>query len=206
MTVTATDPSDLSDEITVTITVTDGNDPPEFPAAEDGRTVPENTGAGVDIGLPVAATDPDNGDVLTYSLDETDAASFDIVPTSGQLQTKAPLDHETKSSYTVTVSIRDSEDASGVADTATDDEITVTITVTDVNEAPEFPAEEDGSRTVPDNSEAGQNIGAPVAATDDDDDALTYTLGGPDRPRRQRLWRHMGVGQFRQRNRTSAEL
>ena len=105
VTVTATDPSDLSDEITVTITVTDGNDAPEFPAAEDGRTVPENTGAGVDIGLPVAATDPDNGDVLTYTLDETDAASFDIVPTSGQLQTKAPLDHETTPSYTVTVSV-----------------------------------------------------------------------------------------------------
>ena len=171
---TATD-----DEITITITVTDANDAPEFPAAVDSRSVPENSEAGVDIGEPIAATDDDD-DTLTYSLDETAAEFFHIVPTSGQLQTKAALNHETTASYTVTVSVRDSKDANGAADTAADDEITVTITVTDVNEAPEFPAAEDGLRTVPDHSEASQNIGAPVAATDDDDDTLTYTLGGTD--------------------------
>ena len=41
-----------------------------------------------------------------------------------------------RTAYTVTVSVRDSEDTSGVADTATDDTITVTINVTDENEPP----------------------------------------------------------------------
>ena len=52
---------------------------------------------------------------------------------------KTPLDYETKSSYSVTVSVSDSKDAGGNADTAADDTITVTITVSNVEEPPEFP-------------------------------------------------------------------
>ena len=163
---TATD-----DEITVTITVTDVNEAPAFPAAEDGRTIPEHSAAGENIGDPVTATDPDNGDVLAYSLDQTATELFDIVPTSGQLQTKAALNHETTASYTVTITATDS---SGLSD-----EITVTINVTDVNDAPTFDGET-ATRAVAENSEAGVDIGAPVAATDDDDDTLTYALGGTD--------------------------
>ena len=36
------------------------------------------------------------------------------------------------------------------------------------------------TRSIPRNTPAGRNIGAPVAATDVDNDALTYSLGGPD--------------------------
>ena len=53
-------------------------------AIRTARTVAENTVAGEAIGAPVAATDPDNGDTLTYTLGGADAASFDIVSTSGQ--------------------------------------------------------------------------------------------------------------------------
>ena len=157
------------------------NEAPAFPSTETGtRTVRENTEAGENIGAPIAATDPNTGDTLTYTLGGTDAASFDIGESSGQLQTKAALDFEDKASYTVTVSVRDSKDADGNADTATDDNITVTITVTDVNEPPEFPSSETGARTVPENTPAGENIGGPVVATDPDSDTLTYTLEGTD--------------------------
>ena len=152
------------------------NTPPTF---DDGRTttrgVDENTFAGRDIGDPVEATDTEN-DTLTYSLDATSAAYFDIDESSGQLQTKADLDHETKSSYTVTVSVRDSMDANGDADEVTDDTITVTILVADLNEDPEFPISETGIRSVDENTVEGVNFGAPVAASDDDDDPLTYSL------------------------------
>ena len=54
--------------------------------------------AGVNIGAePVDAMDTEDtvGDTLTYGLQPgTDAASFDIDTGSGQLQTKAALDHE----------------------------------------------------------------------------------------------------------------
>ena len=128
VTVTATDPEDASATITVTITVTDENETPEFPSTETGdRQVAENTVAGEDIGAAVAATDPDAGATLTYTLGDDDAESFDIIESSGQLQTKAALDYETKDSYTVTVTATDPEDAS--------DTITVTITVTNIDES-----------------------------------------------------------------------
>ena len=122
----------------------------------------------------MSATDPDAGDTLTltYTLGGADEDSFSIVATSGQLQTRAALDHETKASYTVTVTTTDPEDAS--------DTITVTITVTDENETPEFPSTETGDRQVAENTVAGEDIGAAVAAIDPDaGDTLTYTLGGP---------------------------
>ena len=65
-----------------------------------------------DIGDPVTATDPD-GETPTYSLGGADAASFDIDASSGQLQTKADLDYEMKSTYTVTVGRRPTGPAQG---------------------------------------------------------------------------------------------
>ena len=117
------------DALTATLLVTAlPNRAPVFSGgASTTRTVAENTGAGVNIGSAVSATDADN-DTLTYTLSGTDATSFDIVSTSGQLQTKATLDYETKTSYTVTVTVSDGSLA---------DSLTVTINVTDlINEQP----------------------------------------------------------------------
>ena len=135
--VTATDPTGLSDTINIAIEVDDvaeapditagepGKRAPAFPFASDTRTVAENTSAGRSIGVPVAATDPDN-DRLTYSLSGTDAGSFRINSGTGQLTTSAALDYETKKTYSVTVTAKD---PGGLTDT-----IAVTIGVTDVDE------------------------------------------------------------------------
>ena len=110
--------------------------PNNAPVFGDGatatRSVAESTAAGQPVGAPVAATDAD-GDTLTYSLGGTDADSFDIVATSGQLRTKSGVsyDYEAKSSYEVTLTVSDG------TDTGT---ITVTIDVTDVDEPPATPA------------------------------------------------------------------
>ena len=80
--------------------------------------------------------DPDSSDTLVYELGGADAASFGIVSSTGRLQTKAALDHETRRSYSVTVTVRDNLDDDGMADTETDDTITVTVEVADVDEAP----------------------------------------------------------------------
>ena len=99
--------------------------------------MPENTPPGVNIGNPISATDADEddleyGNTLTYSLQGTDAASFDIDPSTGQLITKAPLDHEATggTSHSVTVTVDDGENSV---------DQTVTITVTDVDEPPAAP-------------------------------------------------------------------
>ena len=112
------------------------NTQPAFGAGETGaRSVAENTAPGANIGAAVAADD-DDGDTLAYSLTGADAAAFDLDVASGQLSTKAPLDHETKDSYGFTLSVSDNKDANGDADDVIDDTIDVTVTVTDVNEAP----------------------------------------------------------------------
>ena len=143
------------------------------------RSVAENTGAGVNIGSPVAATDANSADtneILTYTLSGPDAASFDIEPGSGQLKTLAGLDYETQAAYTVTVIVSDGRLIN---------EIAVTINVTDVDETPTNrpPTFTDGpsaTRLVAENTGSGVNIGSPVVATDADNDSLTYTLGGAD--------------------------
>ncbi len=140
------------------------------------RTVAEKTGANVSIGDPVVATDANN-EPLIYQLSGIDAASFDIDSTSGQLKTKTALHHETKASYRVTVTV---SDGSLIA------KITVIIIVVDIvvevptNDAPEFIDGSHTTRTVAENTPRGMNIREPVAATDADNDSLTYTLGGPD--------------------------
>ena len=175
ITITIT-PTDDTPTHTYTVSVTRApNAPPAFAGPTTTRGVGENTATGENIGDPVAATDADN-DTLTYSLDDAGAAFFDLDASSGQLQTKADLDFEDQPSYTVTVSVRDRKDDNGDTDEVTDDTITVTILVADINEAPEFPSSETGMRSVDENTEAGVNIGAPVSADDDDGDSLTYSL------------------------------
>ena len=146
------------------------NTAPVFANADAIRSFPENTPPGENIGTPVAAVDPD-GDPLTYALEGADTASFDIEPGTGQIKTKTGVtyDHETKASYSVTVRATDPLDAS--------DTVTVTINVTDVAEKPSY-ASSTATRSVVENTPAGQNIGTPISATDPDGDSLTYTLEG----------------------------
>ena len=109
------------------------NSPPVFTEGRSAaRSLAENTGPSINIGRRFAATDLDQGDTLTYSLGGTDAGSFDISLTSGQLRTKSGIvyDHEARSSYEVTVSVSDGEATAS---------ITVSIAVADEDEPPDAP-------------------------------------------------------------------
>ncbi len=129
VTVTATDGGGLSASIQVTIDVTDVNEAPAFAAATATVSVAENTAANTNIGSPVTAADPDDGDTLIYTLGTTvDDGHFVIDSASGQLQTKGALDYEGTSSYSVTVTATDGGGLSA--------SIGVTITVTDVADTP----------------------------------------------------------------------
>ena len=106
---------------------------PAFPTQGDAgtaqtRKVAENTPSGRNIGAPVVASD--TGDVLTYSIDDTDDATFDIDRATGQLKTQASLDYEDSSNreYEVTVTAKDPFGSMAMAE--------VTIEVTDVDEDP----------------------------------------------------------------------
>ena len=110
------------------------NQAPTFnEGSSTSRSLAENTTGTHDIGNPVTATDSDGG-TLTYRLEGADAASFDIVSTSGQLRTKAGVtyDHETKDRYEVGVRVEDGQGGSNT--------IEVTVALIDQQEPPGTPA------------------------------------------------------------------
>ena len=138
------------------------NNPPAFTdTAPTTRSVDENTASATNIGAAVAATDPES-DTLVYGLTGTDASSFTIDTTSGQLKTSASLDFETDSSYSVNVTVHDGKDAIGGDDTTVDATIAVTISVNNKDEA--------GTVTLPSTFTGGTEATASVT---DPDGAVT---------------------------------
>ena len=156
------------------------NSAPVFPSTENGRReVAEDAADGTSIGAPVAATDLNAGDSnvndpLVYSLTGTDAASFTIDAGTGQIRLAAgvTLDYEGKRTYRVTVQVTDGRDQNGDDDMdAIDDTIAVTITVTDVNEAPVVTGDDE-----PSYQEGSNRAVATYTAVDPERDTLTWSV------------------------------
>ena len=142
------------------------------------------------MGEPVKATDPD-GDTLSYSLSGgADKDAFTIDQETGQIEvgSNPNLNFEgEQATYTV-----DRKSRRPVRPER--HHCTVTITVTDVDEAPTLALRPRQHRAQVlgghvrhrGGRERGGggygNIGGPVKATDDQGDALTYSLSGDDAP------------------------
>ena len=140
----------IDDTLTLTVNVTDVtetmNTAPSFASGSTSRMVAENLTSG-NVGTPVAATDPDSGDVLAYSVaaaSVTDAAlhlaDFErdfSLSASGQIRVRAGalIDHEARDTYVVTYRVSDNKNATGAADPSVDATLVLTVGVTDVNEA-----------------------------------------------------------------------
>ena len=170
---------------TVTPPPTPVNSPPAFPSTEDGRReVAEDATGGATVGATVAATDVNAGDsavnaALSYSLSGTDAASFEIDAASGQISLAqgVTLDYESKRSYHVTVEVTDGHDELGDDEDpdVIDARRNVTISVTDVNEAPVVTGE--AATSVQENSDRAV---ATYTGTDPEGDTLTWSVSGAD--------------------------
>ena len=141
VTVKLTDSGGLSDTLTFTVTVTDVNEAPKITtlaATYTSFSVDENAAATMVI-KTYEAEDPDANSVLTWDVHGADAADFTITKNAdghGELKFanvpnyEIPADADTNNVYDVTVRVRD---AGGLGTT-----LMVTVTVTDVNEAPEI--------------------------------------------------------------------
>lgn len=103
------------------------NSPPSFSSPAYQLASSENPTQFRPVGEPVVATDPDPHDKLTYTLAGEDANYFTVAETSGQLETREPLDYESRASYLIEVRATDS---GGLYDTAS-----VNISVTNIDEA-----------------------------------------------------------------------
>ncbi|MFK0331567.1 DUF5801 repeats-in-toxin domain-containing protein [Rhizobium sp. NPDC090275] len=129
VTVRVTDAGGLTDDVQVTIKVTDVNEKPDA-GADFTVSAAENVGDTVVL-AKVTATDPDAGPQnLKYSIASDVSGKFEVNQTTGEVSLKsgASLDYETAQQHVVTVRVTDGGNLS--------DDVQVTIKVTDVNDAP----------------------------------------------------------------------
>ena len=119
-------------------------------------------------------TDPDAGDTVTLRREGTDAGHFVLKNLTTPVAGKRELhfintpNHEARSSYVLKVIGRD---PGGLEDT-----VEVTVTVTDVNEAPVISGP--ARKTIPENSTGAV---ATYKATDPEGDSVAWTLSGTDK-------------------------
>ena len=166
VTVKAADPLGAFATATLTVHVMDVNEPPRA-AGLAVRVLEDET---VDIDVVGRASDQDAGDTLTVA---------GVVSSPGKGRTTVndgtnDITYAPQANYhgadSFTYRVND-------AKTLLSNVATVTITVTAVNDAPEFPYTT-VTRTVSESASESDSVGAPVVATDIDSTMLTYRLLG----------------------------
>ena len=175
LTVRASD-GGLHSDVTVTVNVTDVAEAPAFGQTSYAFSLAENADGGaasVALGA-VSATDPENS-TITYSIEAGDSGGlFEIDPGTGALSYQgAGEDYESgTTSYELTVR---------ASDGSLHSEVTVTVNVTDVAEAPAF-AEGSYAFSLAENADGGAAsvaLGA-VSATDPENSTITYSIEAGD--------------------------
>ena len=168
------------------------NASPAFPPSAGTRTVKENSPPGTNVGKPVAAGDA--GDILTYTLSrDGDDSNYRIDWATGQITVgpRTMLDREdtgnTDFQHTVMVTATDPWGIEDAGDTQSATTREVTITIGNVNEAPNI-TEGDTRSKQGENEDADESAGGiqpPVISTYvasdvDDGDTPTWSVSGPD--------------------------
>ena len=159
----------------VQVTVSDGNRAPYFVEGTDTtREIPENAGAGTNVGAPVAALDLNSGDTLTYALE--DLSGLFAIDSSGQITVVSDnsLDYETEQDYEVQVIVQD-RTTGGLTD-----RIDVKIRVTNVNEPPTITRTTgDDALSYPEDT-ATTRVLHRYTATDPERGTITWSVEGAD--------------------------
>ena len=165
VTVTATDPSGASGDISVTVAVADVNEAPS--AGPDTATAAED--AAVVVAVLTNDSDPD-GDTLTVARRDAPLHGRVAVQADNTLAYTPARDFNGRDIFTYRAS-----------DGRLTHETTVTVTVNAVNDQPKFPSTST-TRTVTEGAPAAAPVGRPVTAADVDGEALTYGLFEVDAP------------------------
>ncbi len=174
------------------------NSTPVFPdGAQQTRKVKENSPFGTSVGKPVAAGDA--GDILIYSFLNTadaalDNAMFDIDRATGQILVKGNLNAEaasgdrdtTSDGFQLQVTVRATDPWNNETNTPNFADVTVTITVEDVNEAPVMTVGPTSDRQAEneDTDRTTDGIQIPTLiyeVTDVDSSNITWSLQGDDK-------------------------
>lgn len=130
--VRATDSAGNFANQSIAITITNVNEAPSIANSSSNPTATSSQAENITSVVTYAATDPDAGAVLRFSISGTDAADFSIDSVTGVLafavnpDFEAPLDSDTNNAYILTITVSDG--------TLTDTQ-TLTLTITNVNES-----------------------------------------------------------------------
>jgi hypothetical protein len=130
--ITATDLASYTRTQTLTVTITNVNEAPSITNSSSNPTASLSQAENITSVTTYAATDPDAGAVLRFSISGTDAADFSIDSVTGVLafavnpDFEAPLDSDTNSAYIVAIT---------VSDGSLTDIQTLTVTISNVNES-----------------------------------------------------------------------
>ncbi|MCD4732364.1 MAG: cadherin domain-containing protein, partial [Bacteroidales bacterium] len=149
------------------------NNPPTI--NNQAFSIEENTTNGGQVGN-IIATDPDQGQTLTYSIQSgnTDNA-FQVNSNTGELtvNNSEALDYETNPEFNLMVQVQDNGPGNLTS------QATITANIMDINEAPEI---YDQSFIINEDSQNGQALGIMYAVDPDFGQTLTYSIlsGNPD--------------------------
>ena len=155
----------------VTVMVTDLDEAPGFAAATLNLSIPENNGSVI---YTAAASDPEQA-ALVYSASGPDADLFNLNTTSGELSFisapdyEAPLDQSDNNTYQLDITASDGEHEASQS---------LSITITDVNEAPGFATASVDLST--EENDASFAYTAEAATDPDQNEQLSYQLSGTD--------------------------
>ena len=168
--VTATDTAGGSDYIGITITVNN---------VDEAGTVTLSSLQPL-VAIPLTATLDDPDDVsgsVTWLWERSPNGTSSWNPISGATSASyTPVASDVGDYLRATASYTDGEAAGKSAQAIS----AHAVELAPGRNAPVFTEGASTTRSVAKSTPAGRNIGAPVSATDADNDALTYSLGGPD--------------------------
>ncbi|MBC6426761.1 MAG: cadherin domain-containing protein, partial [Ekhidna sp.] len=173
LTVTATDNANpqMTATATVTITVTDVNEAPKFDPVTTTPSVAENAAEDTQV-VTVSATDEDDTDPnnsLMYTISDGNPNDDGFkIGSDGVIA----VDNNTSlhpGTVSLTVTATDDESEAGTI------RFNITVTAAASNQSPVFTDGSSTMRSVVENTTSG-NVGDPVAATDPEDDNITYAF------------------------------
>ena len=162
LTVTATDGGGLSDTATVTVTVTNVNE--AIVANDNSGTLAESAAIGSAVAI-VTTTDPDAGDSVSFAITGGNTGNAFAIDTNGNITTATGLNYEASPSYSLIVT---ATDGGGLSDTAT-----VTVTVTNVNEAI---VANDNSGTLAEDATIGSAVATVTTSDPDAGDSVSFAI------------------------------
>jgi hypothetical protein len=155
----------MSDSAAVIVNLSNVNEAPVL--ADATRAVAEDSAAGTPVGAPLGGADPDAGDVLTYAITAGNTNNAFAIDNSGQLTVATASEVANLGSFTLTVTLSDNGGLNDIA--------TVTVNVTDQNDAPQFNGEP-FAFTLAENSANATVVGSVPATDADAGQTLSYAI------------------------------